>query len=97
MAESKEHKRDIGTEILKGIRELKRGEVGRVVTFSPVAETRARGVLPPGRPARFSQSPTRTYKSSWRLIYYFRESACGTKLSGSPPGHQCPGYTGDAG
>jgi putative transcriptional regulator len=33
--------RDIGSEILEGIRELKRGEIGRVVTFPPVAETRA--------------------------------------------------------
>lgn len=42
MAKSKKLSRDIGTEILEGIRELKRGEVGRVVTFPPVAETRAR-------------------------------------------------------
>jgi putative transcriptional regulator len=34
--------RDVGTEILEGIREIKRGEIGRVVTFPPVAETRAR-------------------------------------------------------
>lgn len=37
--------RDIGAEILEGIREIKRGEVGRVVTFPPVAETRARAGL----------------------------------------------------
>lgn len=30
--------RDIGAEALEGIREIKRGEVGRVVTFPPVAE-----------------------------------------------------------
>lgn len=34
--------RNIGAEILEGIREIKRGEIGRVVTFPPVAETRAR-------------------------------------------------------
>jgi len=34
--------RDVGAEILQGIREIKRGEIGRVVTFPPVAETRAR-------------------------------------------------------
>ena len=34
--------RDIGAEILEGLRELKRGEVGRVLAFPPVAETRAR-------------------------------------------------------
>lgn len=39
---AKKRPRDIGTEILEGIREIKRGEVGRVVTFPPVAETRAR-------------------------------------------------------
>ncbi|HYX24924.1 MAG TPA: hypothetical protein VFC23_12275 [Thermoanaerobaculia bacterium] len=39
---AKKRSRDIGAEILEGIREIKRGEVGRVVTFPPVAETRAR-------------------------------------------------------
>ena len=39
---AKKRTRDIGTEILEGIREIKRGEIGRVVTFPPVAETRAR-------------------------------------------------------
>ena len=34
-------KRDIGTEILEGIREIKQGVIGRVVTFSPITETRA--------------------------------------------------------
>jgi hypothetical protein len=33
--------RDIGAEILDGIREIKSGQVGRVLTFPPVAETRA--------------------------------------------------------
>jgi putative transcriptional regulator len=32
--------RDIGTEILEGLRELKRGEAGRVVTVPPVREIR---------------------------------------------------------
>jgi putative transcriptional regulator len=39
---AKKQTRDIGAEILEGIREIKRGQVGRVVTFPPVAETRAR-------------------------------------------------------
>ena len=39
---AKRRTRDIGAEILEGIRELKRGEVGRVVTLPPVAETRAK-------------------------------------------------------
>jgi putative transcriptional regulator len=39
---AKKQARDIGVEILEGIREIKRGEVGRVTTFPPVAETRAR-------------------------------------------------------
>ena len=35
-------RRDVGAEILAGIRQLKRGEVGRVTTLPKVAETRAR-------------------------------------------------------
>ena len=38
----KKQTRNIGEEILQGLREIKRGEVGRVVTYPPVAETRAR-------------------------------------------------------
>lgn len=34
--------RRIGEEILTGLREIKRGEVGRVVVYPPVAETRAK-------------------------------------------------------
>lgn len=41
MDKAKKGIRDIGAEILEGIREIKRGEIGRVVTFPPVAETRA--------------------------------------------------------
>ena len=39
---AKKRARDIGAEILQGIREIKMGEVGRVMAFPPVAETRAR-------------------------------------------------------
>ncbi len=35
-------RRNIGTEILEGLRQLKRGEVGRVTTLPRVSETRAR-------------------------------------------------------
>ena len=35
-----ENERDIGLEILEGIREIKRGEFGRVITFPPVVEVR---------------------------------------------------------
>ena len=38
----KETSRNIGKEILDGIRQIKRGDTGRVVTLPPVAETRAR-------------------------------------------------------
>lgn len=38
----KKSKRDIGVEILEGIRQLKRGEIGRAITVPPVSETRAR-------------------------------------------------------
>jgi len=39
---TKQRSSDIGAHILRGIRQLKRGEFGRVVTFPPVSETRAR-------------------------------------------------------
>ena len=35
-------RRDLGAEILEGIRQLKRGEVGRVITYPSVANIRAR-------------------------------------------------------
>ena len=35
-------KRNVGSEILQGLRELKRGEVGRVVTLPSVASIRER-------------------------------------------------------
>jgi putative transcriptional regulator len=34
--------RDIGTEILQGLREIKRGEFGRVINVPDVAQTRKR-------------------------------------------------------
>jgi len=37
---TKENTRDIGVEILEGIREIKKGVVGRVTTFPPVGEKR---------------------------------------------------------
>src|SRR5262245_12525598 len=44
--------RDIGAEILQGLRELKRGKVGRVINVPDVAETRAKTGL---SQARFAQ------------------------------------------
>ena len=44
--------RDIGAEILAGLRQLKRGEVGRVINVPDVAETRQRTGL---SQARFAQ------------------------------------------
>jgi len=35
-------KRNVGTEILEGLRQLKRGEVGRVINVPPVATIRER-------------------------------------------------------
>ena len=35
-------RRDVGSEILEGLRQLKRGQVGRVTTLPKVSETRAR-------------------------------------------------------
>lgn len=39
---AKKRARNIGEEILEGLREIKRGEIGRIVTYPPVAEARAR-------------------------------------------------------
>ena len=41
MSKSKKQ-RNIGREILEGIRQLKRGEVGRVTYYPPIAEVRVR-------------------------------------------------------
>jgi len=42
-------KRDVATEILQGIRELKAGKVGRVVNVPPVAEIREKTGLSQAR------------------------------------------------
>lgn len=52
--------RDIGAEILAGIRQLKRGKVGRIVTYPPVAETRARVGLSQAEFARLLGVSVRT-------------------------------------
>jgi putative transcriptional regulator len=57
---AKKRSRDVGAEILAGIREIKRGEVGRVVTFPPVAETRARVGLSQSEFARLLGVSVRT-------------------------------------
>jgi putative transcriptional regulator len=44
--------RDIGAEILQGLREIKRGDVGRVINVPDVATTRAKTGL---SQARFAQ------------------------------------------
>lgn len=60
MTMTKKRARDIGSEILEGIREIKRGEVGRIVTFPPVAETRARVGLSQSEFARLLGVSVRT-------------------------------------
>ena len=57
---TKARRRDIGAEILEGMRQLKRGEVGRVVTFPPVAETRTRVGLSQSKFARLLGVSVRT-------------------------------------
>jgi len=52
--------RRIGEEILEGLREIKRGEVGRVVTYPPVADTRARVGLSQSEFARLLGVSVRT-------------------------------------
>lgn len=53
-------KRDIGQEILTGIRELKRGESGRVQHVPPIAETRERMGLSQGQFAKLLGVSVRT-------------------------------------
>jgi putative transcriptional regulator len=42
-------KRNVGVEILEGLRQLKRGEVGRVVNIPPIATIRERTGLSQGQ------------------------------------------------
>lgn len=56
----KKKARKVGEEILEGIREIKRGEIGRVTTFPPVAETRARVGLTQSEFARLLGVSVRT-------------------------------------
>jgi putative transcriptional regulator len=57
---TKGRSRDIGAEILAGIRQLKRGKVGRIATYPPVAETRARVGLSQAEFARLLGVSVRT-------------------------------------
>lgn len=52
--------RDIGAEILEGIRQLKRGEIGRTIIIPPVSETRARMGLSQSEFARLLGVSVRT-------------------------------------
>jgi putative transcriptional regulator len=53
-------RRNIGMEILTGIRQLKRGEVGRVITLPPIAEIRTRAGLSQSEFARLLGVSVRT-------------------------------------
>ena len=53
-------KRDIGREILEGIRQLKRGEHGRIITVPPVASIRERTGLSQARFAELLGVSVRT-------------------------------------
>ncbi len=57
---SDDRSRDIGSEILEGIREIKRGEAGRVTTFPPISEARARVGLSQSEFARLLGVSVRT-------------------------------------
>ena len=57
---AKTARREIGAEILEGLRELKRGQVGRVTTMPGVAETRARVGLSQSNFARLLGVSVRT-------------------------------------
>ncbi len=56
----KKQSRNIGMEVLDGIRQLKRGEIGRAVTLPPVSETRARVGLSQSEFARLLGVSVRT-------------------------------------
>ena len=56
----KSKQRDIGAEILEGIRSLKKGEVGRIVNCPPVSETRAKVGLSQSEFARLLGVSVRT-------------------------------------
>jgi putative transcriptional regulator len=53
-------RRNIGQEILTGIHQLKRGEVGRVITLPPIAEIRAKAGLSQSEFARLLGVSVRT-------------------------------------
>lgn len=53
-------KRDIGAEILQGIREIKRGEYGRVINVPDVAKTREKTGLSQSRFAQLLGVSVRT-------------------------------------
>jgi putative transcriptional regulator len=53
-------RRNIGMEILTGIRPLKRGEVGRVITLPPIAEIRTKVGLSQSEFARLLGVSVRT-------------------------------------
>ncbi len=54
--------RDIGQEILEGIRQLKRGETGRITIFPAVASIRERTGLSPAQFARLIGVSVRTLR-----------------------------------
>jgi len=53
-------RRDIGAEILAGLRELKRGEIGRVINVPDVAQTRQKTGLSQSRFAQLLGVSVRT-------------------------------------
>ncbi|MBI2798778.1 MAG: helix-turn-helix domain-containing protein [Gammaproteobacteria bacterium] len=57
---SRKKTRSIGAEILEGIRQLKRGETGRVITIPSVSETRTRVGLSQAEFARLLGVSVRT-------------------------------------
>jgi putative transcriptional regulator len=59
MAES-DQRRNIGAEILDGIREIKRGEVGRTVHYPPIADIRRKVGLSQAEFARLLSVSVRT-------------------------------------
>jgi putative transcriptional regulator len=55
-----EKKRDIGAEILRGLREIKRGDVGRVISVPDIAKTREKTGLSQSRFAELLGVSVRT-------------------------------------
>jgi hypothetical protein len=82
-AVARKHERNIGAEILEGIREIKRGEVGRVVSFPDLLESVREG----GAILRGEREPARAFFFDEPDVLSLRDppEANGTPKKPAPP------------